>query len=471
MKTLAQALFALALAAAGTVQANWFEEFKDSASDDELYRFVTAMPKGGDLHNHITGSVHSEWFWELALGAQAQGYRYYTKVRINNCRLDSNEFGGEPYLILFKTLQQSDVEALSECEQGEYEPVEELTGDLKQQWLDAMRLDQPHEGRDEFFEALWPRVDGMLNNPHLNAELVVMNMKAFGAEGLSYIEAQIPVHGMRDPQGNPIDPDTVADIYRARLAEKDAIDTGVTVRFQLAILRFHPMAEEFLRVVYQFVHANDDWVGVNMVGREDNDKGYPLRFLPTLRELRRDVGDVPLAIHAGEVDEPSENVRDTLLLGADRIGHGLNLITDNDTMLLMRHGPYLVEINLVSNLLLEYVSDYSEHPFPEYLRTDIPVALSTDDRGMWDSTISDEFFIAIKEFDLTWDELLKLHRNSIRYAFVEEPVKTSLMENLNRRLATFERRFKRGGLKAVAVEPQYRGFLCRQYDVCQPDNN
>ena len=39
-----------------------------------------------------------------------------------------------------------------------------------------------------------------------------------------------------------------------------------------------------------------------------------------------------------------------------------------------------MEINLISNLLLEYVSDYDAHPFPEYLRT-ASVALSTDDRG------------------------------------------------------------------------------------------
>jgi adenosine deaminase CECR1 len=114
------------------------------------------------------------------------------------------------------------------------------------------------------------------------------------------------------------------------------------------------------------------------------------------------------------VDEPNSHVRDTLLLGADRIGHGVNLITDPDTMRLMRHGPYLVEINLVSNLLLEYVSDYSEHPFPEYLRTGIPVALSTDDRGMWDSNLTDEFFVAVQgvqpELGRTGDAV----RNSLR---------------------------------------------------------
>ena len=213
-------------------------------------------------------------------------------------------------------------------------------------------------------------------------------MRAFGAEGITYLEPQIAVAGFRDPDGNPIPPGTVADIIRERLAQKDALATGVTVRLQLPILRFLPNAEDILRFTYQFVHDNSDiFVAVNMVGREDNDKGYPLRFLETLRELRRQYGGVRLSIHAGEVDEPNRHVRDTLLLGADRIGHGVNLITDNDTMLLMRHGPYLVEINLISNLLLEYVYVFAEHPFPEYLRTGIPVALSSDDRGMWESTI------------------------------------------------------------------------------------
>jgi predicted acyl esterase len=41
-------------------------------------------------------------------------------------------------------------------------------------------------------------------------------------------------------------------------------------------------------------------------------------------------------------------------LGATRIGHGVNLISDPDTMLMMRHNRYLVEISLVSNQVLEY---------------------------------------------------------------------------------------------------------------------
>jgi adenosine deaminase CECR1 len=203
-----------------------------------------------------------------------------------------------------------------------------------------------------------------------------------------------------------------------------------------------------------------------MVGREDNDKGHPARFLSTMRELRQQYSGVRLAIHAGEVDEPNSHVRDTLLLGADRIGHGLNLITDDDTMLLMRHGPYLVEINLISNLLLGYVTDYSQHPFPEYLRTGIPVALSTDDRGMWDSTLTDEFFVAVTEFNLSWEEVKQLSRNSLAYAFAEAEIKQRLLKDFESKISRFERQMSRSGVANLGPMPETRAFICNGYELC-----
>jgi len=208
-------------------------------------------------------------------------------------------------------------------------------------------------------------------------------------------------------------------------------------------------------------------VAVNMVGREDNDKGYPLRFLETLRQLRSTLGGVNLSIHAGEVDEPNYHVRDTLLLGAQRIGHGVNLISDPETLLQMRYGPYLVEINLISNLLLEYFDDHAQHPFPEYLRIGVPVALSTDDRGMWDSTMTDEFFVAVKQYDLSWAEIEQLGRNSLAYSFLEEPLKSDLLERYAQRLVRFAQDFQRRGERALASQTApRRGFICRQYEVC-----
>ena len=125
----------------------------------------------------------------------------------------------------------------------------------------------------------------------------------------------------------------------------------------------------------------------------------------------------------------------------------------------MRHGPYLIEINLISNLLLEYVKDFTEHPFAEYLRTGIPVALSTDDRGMWDSTLTDEFYLAVTRFNLSWQELLALHRNSLQYAFIAEPAKRALIEHWQQQTAVFEQ--KQITHNTVYHPSQTGQFICR----------
>ncbi|HEY7775015.1 MAG TPA: adenosine deaminase [Kineobactrum sp.] len=473
------ALLLLALALAPVARASlpppqadtaaWFESFKTTATAQELYRFLYAMPKGGDLHSHLSGSIFSDWFYDLALAESARGYIFYTKVQINNCRaFGDNQFGPSPYLLLFVNILERHWQALDSCEQAEYVRLDQLNPAQKAGWMNSLRLDAEHEGRDEFFQTHWQRMNDVFRSPHLAAEALVQNMKAFGAEGLIYLEMMAGVGGFEYPDGTPITADEAAAVYRQRLQQKDAVDTGVAVRLQDSILRFAPDAEDQLIRLYDFVSRHSDlWVAVNMVGREDNDKGYPLRFLDTLRELRKRYHNVRLSIHAGEVDEPNHHVRDTLLLGADRIGHGINLISDPDTMRLMRHGPYLVEINLISNLLLEYVDDYQQHPFPEYLRMGIPVALSTDDRGMWDSNMTDEFFVAVREFNLSWPELVLLSRNSLAYSFAPEALRAEMIERFEKRIAAFERQLRRRPEAALADDALTYGFICKRYELCE----
>jgi adenosine deaminase CECR1 len=449
----------------------WFEAVKASATPVQLYRFLYALPKGGDLHNHLTGAVRSEWFWDAAMAAQQRGYTYYTRVRIENCApYGHDEFGASKALLLFKIIQASTFDKLDACGKSEFKRLQDLDAREKEAWLNSMRLDAPYEGRNEFFDAIWARIIDMLRNPYLICDILLRNMQAFGKEGLVYLETQQGAENAVHPDGTPFSVDEVVGIYRACLASPAAKATGVEVRFQNALLRYTPDAEQHLRTLYAITDRYRDlYVGVNMVGREDNDKGYPLRFLPVLRELRHQYPDIHLSIHAGEVDEPNFHVRDTLLLGAQRIGHGVNLITDPDTMVRMRYGPFLVEINLISNLLLEYVKDYSQHPFPEYLRTGIPVALSTDDRGMWDSNLSDEFYVAVKEFNLSWEEIVKLGRNSLQYAFVDEPTKQRLLADYDKRVADFARGFQKKGWSYLsATRPVSYGFLCRHYQLCLP---
>jgi adenosine deaminase CECR1 len=459
----------MSLAAAPTRPDPWFEDVKKNATPEQLYSFLYALPKGGDLHNHLTGAARSEWIWDAALAQKSRGYTYYTKTAIHNCvPYGSNEFGAAPYLLLFVNVLEVNWKKLDECQRGEYKKLQDLDPKEKEGWLNSLRLDQPYEGRNEFFGAHWQRMNDLYRNPYWVVSILQRNMEAFGKEGLAYLETENSLNGYQKPDGSEYSLDSVADMFRAHLASSEAKATGVTVRFNNSILRFAPNAEDQLRFLYAVNDKYRDlFVGINMVGREDDDKGYPLRFLPVLRELRHKYADINLTIHAGEVDEPNHHVRDTLLLGAKRIGHGVNLITDDDTMRLMRNGPYLVEINLISNLLLEYVKDYSQHPFPEYLRTGIPVALSTDDRGMWDSNLTDEYFVAVKEFNLSWSEIVQLGRNSLKHSFVDEPTKQKLLEAYEKRVAAFAGGFqKRSWASLTGSKPVTYSFICTHYKVC-----
>lgn len=441
-----------------------FEEIKRSASKEELYQFLFAVPKGGDLHNHLGGACPPDWWYAIARNPRVLGDNsFYTRVRISNCSL-SDDAG----LILYKTIRKTTWEKLSDCDKSEYEPLAELKPEDVQKWKDSLRLDKSREGRDEFFNVIWFRINEMFDDPHVMAEVIAENMKHFGAEGLRYLETQYSADGYTDTAGNPISEDEVIQIVKKRIAQEDVKKSGVTLRFQKTILRFPPDAEKRLENAYAFVNAHRDlWVAINMAGREDNDKGYPLRFLDTFREMRKKYSGIGLSIHAGEVDEPNSHVRDTLLLGATRIGHGLNLITDPETMLLMQDGRYLVEINLISNRLLEYYPELAKHPFPEFLRTGIPVCLNTDDRGMWDSNMTDEYFTGVTAFNLTWSEIVRMGRNSLKYAFVEEPVKKELLKSYDEAIRAFEQKF--GGEdwreQLKPVEPIVSNYAEKTFDI------
>jgi adenosine deaminase CECR1 len=435
-----------------------FEEIKKTATRDELYAFLWALPKGGDLHNHYGLSFPPTDLYEVATDpAVTKGNVYYTRVRLSVC-----PGGREPY-IRFRTIQNSTYQALSECEKKEYDRLDSLSAELKAEWMSSMILDKPGEGRNEFFEVIGQRRGDLLAEPNVVLAAFLKNLQLIGAQGMRYLEVQARSR-FRDSNGAVIDEEKGSEILKAFLNSPEVKATGVTVRFLAGIGRFSPDAEEQVERTYEFLDKHRDlWVGMNMAGREDNDKGHPLRFMEVHKKMRRTYSGIRLALHGGEVDSPGKDVRYTLMLGAERIGHGVNLITDPDTMLLMRHNRYLVEINLISNNLLEYTPDLSKHPFPEYLRFGIPVCLNTDDPGVWDSNITDEYFTAVNYFRLTWEEIVQLGRNSLEYSFVQEPVKKQLLAGYDQAVLAFETKFSGSDWKSglAGVRPQPSGYATR----------
>jgi adenosine deaminase CECR1 len=371
-------------------------------------------------------------------------------------------------MVYFQTIREETWKSLSSCCRGEYKPFSGLNEEETAAWLSSVKLDRPGEGRNEFFEVIWHRMGVLFSDPHINPELLVKNMQLFGEEGLRYLEFQLPPRGWRDGDGGRIPSEEVYEILKRRLNQEDALATGVTVRFRNVAIRYLANAEDQIEEAYAFVDAHRDlWVGIDMAGREDDDKGHPLRFLETFRKMRRRYGNIGLSIHGGEVDEPNFHVRDTLLLGATRIGHGLNLISDPETMLYMRDRDYLIETCLVSNRVLEYFPNLDEHPFPEYLRMGIPVCLNTDDRGMWDSNMTDEYFSAVKHYNLRWSEIVKMGRDSLNYSFVDDAKKEALIAAYDRDIASFEEKYQKADWEKLTAQakPKISPYALKTFGI------
>ena len=141
---------------------------------------------------------------------------------------------------------------MPECQQKEFTALDELTPAQHVAFINSLRLDQPGEGRDEFFEEIWPRFGAMGRSLEVFLELTVETMKRYGAEGVRYLEPQtIPV-GMVHADGSAMDPEEMHQRLKARLAQPDALATGVAVRWQVVVLRFTPIAEKKVEEAYEF---------------------------------------------------------------------------------------------------------------------------------------------------------------------------------------------------------------------------
>jgi adenosine deaminase len=123
--------------------------------------------------------------------------------------------------------------------------------------------------------------------------------------------------------------------------------------------------------------------------------------------------------HAGESTGP-ETVWDAVrLLGAERIGHGINAIHDPALVdYLATHGIPL-EICPTSNVCTRSVSSLAEHPLPALVAAGVPVSINSDDPPMFSTTLSHEYAVAADLLDLSEEGLADLARGAVRQSFAE----------------------------------------------------
>jgi adenosine deaminase CECR1 len=120
--------------------------------------------------------------------------------------------------------------------------------------------------------------------------------------------------------------------------------------------------------------------------------------------------------------------------------------------------------------LLGYIANFQDHPFPRLMRFGIPVCLNTDDRGMWGSTMTDEYFIAVKNFNLSWPELTQLGRNSLEYSFAQPNEKQQMIDSYTAAVQRFESRYSGDWKSAVAsVNATGSPYSAREFGIKLPE--
>ncbi len=136
----------------------------------------------------------------------------------------------------------------------------------------------------------------------------------------------------------------------------------------------------------------EDFVGVDLADSED--RFEPSQFQSLFQPLR---GTWPITIHAGETIYPnsSAGMRGAVeLLGAQRIGHGIQAIRDPSLLQFLRDRQIILEVCPWSNHLTKSVNTYSKHPLKKLLEAGQFVTLNTDDPGVFASNLIDEYHLA-----------------------------------------------------------------------------
>lgn len=127
-------------------------------------------------------------------------------------------------------------------------------------------------------------------------------------------------------------------------------------------------------------------------------------------------GGLALTAHAGEVPGP-ERIREALALGVRRIAHGVTTADDPDLMALVREREVTLDLCPTSNVQAGIVADLASHPLATLHRAGVSVTLSTDDRTVSATTLTDEMARTAAALALTRAELAAIAVNGFRQAF------------------------------------------------------
>jgi adenosine deaminase len=435
--------------------AAYFDSVRNQPS--LLLDFLHRMPKGADLHNHLSGAIYAESFIQWA-------------VQDGLCV----DVSTSTFLA---------------CDRASDKPraSSALTNsDLYTHLLEAFSMRgwsaARESGHDHFFATFGKF--GAATNGH-TADMLVEVREEAARENLLYMELMFnPDNGQAASLGKRVGwqsdlgkmreamlsdglPEIVTQASKSldqiEAKEKEEMHCGqpqgnpgcnVEARYLYQVARGLPKEMVFAQILAGFEMASKDprVVGLNLVMAEDwyvpvHDFRLHMQMLDYLHKL---YPKVHITLHAGELTPelvPPEDlfhIRASIDIGhAERIGHGIDVMQEQDPIALLKEmaaKKILVEICLTSNDVILGVSG-ARHPLPMYLKYGVPVALATDDAGVSRSSITQEYERAVETYHFSYRELKKMVRASLEYSFLPPTEKSTEEKQLDASFGRFEKEF------------------------------
>jgi len=405
-----------------------------------LRQILQAMPKGGDLHNHLSGSIYAESYLRYAA---ADGICVDSvKLYITPCAAD-----GSPAVVKASTLLV---------------PYSSLYGTM----LDALSMRQfrptLESGHDHFFNTFGKF--SAVSKTHI-PEMLTEDVWRLASENVDYVEtifapdfgrardlmkyekpgaspAEMYKAMMQSGDVQPIITAARAVIDQAESAMRTNLHCGTptaqpgcdsTVRYLYELHRGVPLDQLFAEMVvgYELATADSRVVGLNPVMPEDSyismhDFDAQMKMFAFFHQQ---YPKIHLTTHAGElvlgIVEPEglrNHIRDSVMIArAERIGHGVDVTYEDDAAGLLKtmaSRNVAVEVCLTSNDVILGVSGKA-HPLRYYLAAGVPVALATDDPGVSRDDMTNQYMQAVQDHGLDYATLKRLARNSLEYSFAE----------------------------------------------------
>ncbi len=143
--------------------------------------------------------------------------------------------------------------------------------------------------------------------------------------------------------------------------------------------------------------------------------------------------------HAGEAAGPESIWGAIKSLGVERIGHGTRAIEDPALVTFLASERVALEVCLTSNLRTRVLAALHDHPLTTYLRSGVPVTLSSDDPTMFGSNIVNEYRQAQDVLGLSSNCLIQIARAGFEVAFLSGSERSRLLAEFDQVVAGWHR--------------------------------